>query len=96
MALTGMEWIIIGVIVVALLLWGPSKLPEIARSIGKARTEFQKAQKEAESYVKENTTVPATDDEILVRTAKELGIVTEGKTKEQISHEIVEKSKTNQ
>jgi len=40
------EIMIIGVIIV--LLFGASKLPELARSVGKSMGEFKKAQREAE------------------------------------------------
>lgn len=39
--LEGQEWVVIAV--VALLLFGGSKLPELARSIGQAKSEFDKA-----------------------------------------------------
>lgn len=47
----GTEWIIIGVIIVALLVFGPEKIPELAKSIGKAKGEFDKASREATSVV---------------------------------------------
>ena len=39
----GIEWIIVAAIIVFLLLWGPTKLPKIARSLGEAKKEFEKA-----------------------------------------------------
>src|SRR5213593_3856785 len=45
MALDPLELIIIGVIVVVVLLWGPKKIPELARSLGLARKEFDQANK---------------------------------------------------
>ncbi len=45
------ELIIIAI--VALLLFGPEKLPEIAQKIGKASGEFKKAYKEAEGELGE-------------------------------------------
>ncbi len=45
------ELIIIAI--VALLLFGPDKLPELARTIGKASAEFKKASREAERELTE-------------------------------------------
>ena len=42
------EWLIIFLII--LLLFGAKRLPEIARSLGKATTEFKKAKDELTSY----------------------------------------------
>ena len=33
MALDPLEWIIIGVIVVVIFLWGPTKIPALARAL---------------------------------------------------------------
>jgi sec-independent protein translocase protein TatA len=89
--------VVVGVLVV-MFLWGPNKIPELARSIGQARKEFEKAQKEL-------TTLPSTDspqtstesapDDALISTAKRLGIPTEGKTREEISKNIVERATAN-
>jgi len=93
--LSGWEWIIIGVVAIVIILWGPSKIPELAKALGKAKGEFDKASKEFEESAKFVTepTAPRTSDDILIDTARKLGIVTEGKTKYQISQEIVEKVK---
>ena len=37
----GMEWIII--LVIVLLVFGPSKLPQLARGLGQAKKEFKEA-----------------------------------------------------
>lgn len=87
-----LQWVIIGVIVIAVFLWGPQKIPEIARGVGRARREFENASKEgAEPAAAAATTTGAADsgDQLLFETAKKLGITTEGKTREQISAEIV-------
>ena len=34
------QWIIIGVIVVVIFLWGPQKIPDLAKAVGRARREF--------------------------------------------------------
>lgn len=111
----GIEWIIVAAIIVILLLWGPSKLPKIARSFGEAKKEFEKAMKEAEEVKQEgrqfateakeaavqpikSLTTTATEEvqaaeDKLIEVAKALGIQTEGKTKDQIAKEILEKTK---
>lgn len=53
MAVAGLEWIIIGIIIVVLILWGPSQIPKIAKALGEAKKEFSKATKEAEKASKE-------------------------------------------
>lgn len=48
------------IVVVALLLFGPSRLPEIGRSLGKTIREFQSATKEAtQGLTEELSTKPA-------------------------------------
>jgi len=92
--ITGWEWIVVVGIIAVLLLWGPKKLPELAKAIGEARKEFQKASKEVTKPPSEEETKPSSDD-LLLETAQMLGISTEGKTKEQIAREIVEKGKAS-
>ncbi len=43
MAFAGMEWIIVIGLVGILLLWSPNKIPALARSLGLAKREFDKA-----------------------------------------------------
>ena len=93
MAVVGYEWLIVIGILVVVFLWGPQKLPELAKSIGLAKKEFEKAAKEATTTATTvtGTTSQAATDPLIVA-AKELGISTEGKTKEEIAKEIAEKS----
>ena len=91
MALVGYEWLIIAAILLVVFLWGPQKLPELAKSIGLAKKEFDKAVKEGSSQVTSSTTPTESTDPLIVA-ARSLGISTEGKTKEQIAKEIADKS----
>ena len=104
MALDPLELIVIGVIVVVVLLWGPKKIPELARSLGLARKEFEQAKKVMQNPgmaltdgmtqgVQGQAPPPSSSDELLLQTARRLGISTQGKTKEQISEEIVARGK---
>jgi sec-independent protein translocase protein TatA len=92
----GYEWLVVVAVIAIIFLWGPQKLPELARSIGIAKKEFEKAGKEEPGNVSEATTLatqPATDPLLLA--AKELGVSTEGKTKQEIAKEIAEKAPKN-
>ncbi len=98
--LEGWEWIIIGVVAVVIILWGPAKIPEFARALGRAKGEFSKASQEFNNAANEPvtstpTSLPTkarTSDDLFIETAKKLGISTEGKTREQISNEIVQRA----
>jgi sec-independent protein translocase protein TatA len=81
-------------IIVVLFVWGPQKLPEFAKSIGLARKEIEKAYKEA-SNPTQSASAPPSEIDPLIETAKKLGISTEGKTRTQISDEIVAKAKSS-
>lgn len=114
MPIQGIEWIIVAVIVLVLFLWGPEKLPKLARSIGQAKKEFEKASKGVEEEIKQfeaevkspsypesyrpvsaPSQSPSSDDKLL-EIARSLGIQTEGKTRDQIAQEIIEKTKKPQ
>jgi sec-independent protein translocase protein TatA len=87
----GYEWLVVVAVISIIFLWGPSKLPELARSVGLARKEFEKASKEISSPSALPTMETSSTDALIVA-AKELGIGTEGKTKEEIAKEIAEKA----
>jgi len=98
LALVGYEWLIVVGILLVVFLWGPQKLPELAKSIGLAKKEFEKAAKEATTSTSPASTSPASGQpatDPLIVAAKSLGITTEGKTKEQIAKEIADKSSTS-
>ncbi len=89
MPIYGLEWVIIAVIVVVLLFWGPEKLPKIAKSIGQAKKEFEKAAKGEEE---KQQAVPSSSDDKLLEVARALGIQTEGKTRDQIAQEVLSRT----
>ena len=102
MALTDpLQWVVIAVVAIVFLMYGPKKIPELARSIGLARKEFNDASKNiaGEPVV---TSAPAaapaaatsSTGDALLDTAKKLGISTEGKTRDEISAEIVTKAQS--
>jgi sec-independent protein translocase protein TatA len=81
---------VLGVVAV-LLIWGPQKIPELARSIGRARREFDDASRGFVQHASEPASpAPAVDS--LVETAQKLGIDTQGKTRQQISDEIIKRA----
>jgi sec-independent protein translocase protein TatA len=89
----GWEWLIIGVIAIVIILWGPAKIPEFAKALGRAKGEFNNASKEFQNAA--STTAPTikTKEQILIETAHNLGVETEGKTQKQITEEISIKAK---
>lgn len=89
MALEGSELLIAVGVLVIVFLWGPQKLPELARSVGLAKKEFEKASKEVSSTATGTTSVAPGADALIVA-ANSLGITTQGKTKEEIIREIRE------
>ena len=90
MAIVGYEAIVIGIIVVVIFIWGPNKIPEIARGLGKARREFDEASKGLVSGTASSTPHIETGvSDPLIDTARRLGISTEGKTRQEVSDEIV-------
>jgi sec-independent protein translocase protein TatA len=74
--LNGAEWIII-ILIIVILFFGAKKIPELARSLGKASSEFQKARIDAkktlenDKYSSPNKTV---DREKLESIAETLGV----------------------
>jgi sec-independent protein translocase protein TatA len=56
----GPEWIVVGLIAVA-VLFGAKKLPEMARSVGRAQGEFKKGLKEGHVDDTTESTEPKTE-----------------------------------
>ncbi|MBS7658451.1 MAG: twin-arginine translocase TatA/TatE family subunit [Candidatus Bathyarchaeia archaeon] len=99
-------WEIALILLIVLILFGPKKLPELAKSVGQAIREYKRASEGVlEELTPGSTAKPLTQQEktaqgvveekerkALIEAAKKLGIKTEGKTIEQISEEIMKKT----
>ena len=48
MAIGGFEWVIIGIVALIVLYGGSKKIPELAKSLGRALGEFRKGKVEME------------------------------------------------
>ncbi len=82
------------ILVVALFLFGPNKLPEMAHSLGRAMGEFKRAQVESENDLKR---LPMDEKDIKIHNlAIEMGIDVQNKTSEQLVEEIRSKIKSNE
>jgi sec-independent protein translocase protein TatA len=69
----GMEWLLI-VVVIVVVFFGVRKIPELARSFGKATTEFEKARIEAKKELQQLKSQGNVDREKLEAIADSLGI----------------------
>lgn len=81
----GFEWIWI-LVAAGIVIFGAKKIPEIAKSLGKAKGEFEKGQIEGTKEVK---SLLSSDDRLkLVKAAESLGIETEGLNNDQLKEAI--------
>ena len=87
MGLIGLPEMIL-IFVAVLFLFGPDKIPELARSLGKATGEFRKAQMESEIKSKKLTDPLDEKDTKIHNLAIEMGLNVENKTSEQLVEEI--------
>lgn len=90
---------IILIVLVVIILFGASKVPELARSFGKATGEFKKAQRETELELKDveksiKESKSPEEKSKIKQMAKDLGIAVEGKSDEQLLDEIQKKMPT--
>ena len=86
----GIEWIVILIIIAVLLLFGPSKLPELARGVGRALGEFRRGRMEIEREIStELSTMDARDMRVRVeKAAGALGVPATGRSEMQLKLDI--------
>jgi len=90
----GMEWIIFLIIVALLLLFGPTKLPELARAMGRAWGEFRKGKMEIEREIRTEIAREDAGGEILAtrdqlfRAARDLMVPTEARELREIKLDV--------
>ncbi len=91
----GMEWVLIFLII--LLIFGPSKLPQLAKGLGQAIYEFRKASQgltEEEREKQSRNRLSSVDDETLKKLAEKLGVKdAESKNRDQLITEIISEAK---
>lgn len=80
------------ILAILLFVFGPTKLPQIARELGKAVREFNKARSGITEAVQSPLPVENKNrDKLFSDIAKTLNINTKGKTNEQLTREIIMK-----
>ena len=83
---------IVLILAILLLVFGPTKLPKIARELGKAWQEFNKASSTAfKTLSSVDETVTETAQKPLMDVAKKLNLDIQGKTEKQLGEEILAK-----
>ena len=87
------------ILVILLFVFGPKKLPQIAKELGKAFQEFKVASSSITEAVVPPTTTPkkgGKEREALISIAEKMGIDTEGKTIAQVINEIEMNAENNE
>ena len=83
------EWAI--VLLIVILFFGAAKIPELARSLGKAKGEFEKGARESRDSAAapaRETTPEAAEEARVLKAAKELGIPTDGRSVSDIKADV--------
>jgi sec-independent protein translocase protein TatA len=92
--MAGLEWIIIIAIIVA-LFFGVKKIPELARSFGRASGEFEKAKMEMRKEIERVKTGEPSERHKLESIADKLGIEYSNKNDEELRKAIEENLSKN-
>lgn len=84
----GLGWPeLILIIVILILLFGGSRIRDVAKGLGEAVREFKKASSESEK-----TSEKKSENEAIIEAAKKMGIDTEGKSIKEILNEMSKKA----
>ncbi len=86
--------LVILILVIALLLFGSTKIPELARGLGRAMGEFRRGKSEIERELKEEELAyekRKSTESPVTKAAKDLGIDVSGKSEEDLKREIARK-----
>lgn len=87
----GLEWAIVLIAIVVVFAFGGKKLPELARSLGRAKGEFERGKRDIEKELREESARETKKEEKdIVKAAQNLGIKTEGKSENQLRKEIAD------
>ncbi|MCL4328762.1 MAG: twin-arginine translocase TatA/TatE family subunit [Candidatus Thermoplasmatota archaeon] len=92
---TPTDWIII-IVLVLVLFGGAKKIPELARSLGRAHGEYTRGKMELERELKNSYEAQPVVTSQYRDAAKSLGIDPGNKTDEELKQEIARKVSTNQ
>ena len=86
----GIELIVLLIIIAILLLFGPSKLPELARGIGKALGEFRRGKMEVERQIStELREIEVKDTRVKTeKAAGALGVASSGRSEMQLKIDV--------
>lgn len=84
--IAGNEWIFI-LVAIAVIFFGAKKIPELARSMGKATAEYERARIDADRELREYKG-KRMEREKLNEIAKSLGLESENKSDEELRTEI--------
>jgi len=93
--LNSIEWLVVGLIGVAIIVWGPAKISDIAKAISKARKELNQVTHSVNELAAKDANIKSkssNNDLRILEAAKNLGISTAGKTREDLNQEIASKS----
>ena len=84
-------WEAIIILAAILIIFGPKNIPKLAKSLGDAIRIYRKASEEGEEEEEGKSKKVDVEEKNLFKVAEELGIDTEGKSKEEIAEAITKK-----